>query len=126
MEVDTVTQIIFLAMIWGGKGPYTISQIIHVYDWINRAVPNREELEIAINTLLALDLLIMNDGKYIIPIEIGQDFEAFRKRNRKSKFKTVQMYFDRLNREIDLKQSIEISQKEYASELRKYEKFMES
>ena len=60
------TPIIFLAMFWGGGGPYTISQIIHVYDWINRDIPSREDLETALNTMLFLNFITMQTTiKYI-------------------------------------------------------------
>ena len=123
-EIDLETQIIFLAMFWGGGGPYRISQIIHVYDWINRGIPRREELEIALNTLLSLGLVTINDDKFLIPIDIGMDFDAFRKRKRKGKFKIMKMYFEQFSLPAELPTTIEISNKQYSSELKKYEKFM--
>ena len=124
--IDLETQLIFLAMFWGGGGPYEISQIIHVYDWINRGIPTREELEIALNTLLSLELITMNEDKFQIPIDIGMDFDAFRKRKRKGKFKIVKMYFDQFNQPTELSNTIQISNKQYSSELKKYKKFMAS
>ena len=124
--IDLETQLIFLAMFWGGGGPYEISQIIHVYDWINRGIPTREELEIALNTLLSLELITMNEDKFLIPIDIGMDFDAFRKRKRKGKFKIVKMYFDQFNQPTELPNTIQISNKQYSSELKKYRKFMAS
>ena len=125
-KIDLETQIIFLAMFWGGGGPYSISQIIHVYDWINRGIPRREEIEIALNTLLALGLIVIKDDKYLIPLEIGLDFDAFRKKKRKSKFKSVQMYFDQFKQDNKIQHTIKISSKQYSSELKKYRKFMAS
>jgi hypothetical protein len=124
--IDIETQIIFLAMFWGGGGPYEISQIIHAYDWINRGIPTREELEIALNTLLSLELITMNEDKFLIPTDIGMDFDAFRKRKRKGKFKIVKMYFDQFNQPTELPNTIQISNKQYSSELKKYKKFMAS
>ena len=124
--IDLETQLIFLAMFWGGGGPYEISQIIHVYDWINRGIPTREELEIALNTLLSLELITMNEDKFQIPIDIGMDFDDFRKRKRKGKFKLVKMYFDQFNQPTELPNTIQISNKQYSSELKKYRKFMAS
>ena len=69
--IDIETQIIFLAIFWGGGGPYSISQIIHVYDWINRAIPRREELEDALNLLLFHKLIKIENNKYYIPKKIG-------------------------------------------------------
>ncbi len=90
------TPIIFLAMFWGGGGPYTIPEIIRVYDWINRAVPDREDLESALNTLLAMGLIEKQDDRFLVPLSRCQEFDAFRKKKRKNKFETVKMYFRQL------------------------------
>jgi len=124
--VNQETPIIFLAMFWGGGGPYTIAQIIHVYDWINRDIPNRKDLELALNTLLSLKLITMQDGKFSVPRNVGEDFDKFRKKKRKSKFKTVRMYFKQFNKPTNLPKLIELSKEIYTSELNKYRKFMES
>ena len=73
-------------MFWGGGGPYTISQILHVYDWVNRGIPRREELEHALHTLLSLELITVHENIFQIPLEIALAFDAFRKKRRKSKF----------------------------------------
>ena len=109
-------------MFWGGGGPYTIAQIIHVYDWINRDIPSRKDLKTALNTLLALDLIIMQEDKFLISRNRGNDFDAFRKKKRKSKFKSVQMYFERFNPLPEIPKVIELSQETYAAELANYEK----
>jgi hypothetical protein len=119
------TPTIFLAMFWAGGGPYTIAQIIHVYDWINRAIPSRIDLEVALNTLLSLNLITMQDDKFLIPRNIGNDFDVFRKKKRKSKFKCVDMYFRQYNPLPDIPQLIEISKETYSSELTKYYKIFE-
>ena len=116
------TPTIFLAMFWGGGGPYTIAQIIHVYDWINRDIPSRKDLKTALNTLLSLELIIMQEDKFLIPRNIGNDFDSFRKKKRKSKFKSVRMYFERFNPLPAIPQVIELSQETYAAELANYEK----
>ncbi len=74
---EGATPIIFLAMFWGGGGPYTISQVIHVYDWINRDIPSREDLEVAFNTLLSLEFITMHDDEFKSVRKIGNDFDAF-------------------------------------------------
>ena len=121
-SIPRETPIIFLAMFWGGGGPYTIAQIIHVYDWINRDIPSRKDLKTALNTLLALDLIVMQEDKFLIPQNIGNDFDAFRKKKRKSKFKSVRMYFERFSPLPETPQLIELSQETYAVELANYEK----
>jgi len=124
--IEQETPLIFLAMFWGGGGPYTISQIIHVYDWINRDIPSRKDLELALNTLLSLKLITMQKGKFSISRNVGKDFDIFRKKKRKSKFKTVRMYFKQFTPPTDLPNIIELSKEKYTSELNKYRKFMES
>jgi hypothetical protein len=125
-NIDPETQIIFLAMFWGGGGPYAISQIIHVYDWVNRGIPRREDLEIALNTLLSLKLIAVHENMFLIPLDIGMSFDAFRKRKRISKFKAVKLYFNQFLRPSELQHTIEISIKLYSTELKKYRKFMEN
>ena len=71
------TPIIFLAMFWGGGGPYTIPEIIHAYDWINRDVPDREQMESALNTLLAMGLIEKQDDRFRVNRSRGQEFDVF-------------------------------------------------
>lgn len=123
---EGATPIIFLAMFWGGGGPYTISQVIHVYDWINRDIPSREDLEVAFNTLLSLDLITMHDDKFKIVRKIGNDFDAFRKKKRRNKFKTARLYFEQYDLPTNIPNVISISQERYAEEYAKYSKAFES
>ncbi len=113
-------------MFWGGGGPYTISQIIHVYDWINRGIPTREDLEKALNTLLALNFIETKDGKFLVTRKIGNDFDAFRKKKRNGKFKIVRKYFEQFDLSAKFPRVIKISKELYSSELKKYKKFMDS
>ena len=129
MDKDVIkseTPIIFLAMFWGGGGPYTISQLIHVYDWINRDIPSREDLEVALNTLLSLNFITMKDDKFEILRSIGNDFEAFRKKKRKNKFEIVRMYFEKCTLPTDISNIICISEDSYAAEYAKYTKAFDS
>ncbi len=125
-QVDSETRIIFLAMIWGGGGSYSLSQIIHAYDWINRAIPEREEIETALNILLSYDFIAAEAGSFSVNEKVGMEFETYRKRIRKRKFKAMQMYFSKLTQDIEITDSIKITEKEYSSALREYKKFMES
>jgi len=120
------TPIIYLAMFWGGGGPYTISQIMHVYDWINRGIPTREDLEKALNTLLALNFIEMKDDKFLVTRKIGKDFDVFRKKKRNGKFKIVRMYFEKFDLSAKFPRVVKISKKLYSDELKKYHKFMDS
>ena len=69
-------------------------QIIHVYDWINRDIPSREDLEAALNTLLFLNFITMQDDKFTVSKNIENDFDKYNEKNmRKSEFESVRMYF---------------------------------
>ncbi len=118
--INDQTPIIFLAMFWGGGGPYTISQIIHVYDWINRDIPSREDLETALNTLLFLNFITMQDDKFTVTRNIGDDFDKYRKKKRKNKFETVSMYFTQYIPLPDVPVIVEVSEETYSTELTKY------
>ena len=113
-------------MFWGGGGPYRISQIMHVYDWVNRGIPTREYLEKALNILLALNFIEIKDDKFLVTRKIGMDFDAFRKKKRKGKFEIVRMYFEQCDLSAEPPHVIGISKELYSSELKKYKKFMNS
>ena len=115
------TPIIFLAMFWGGGGAYTISQIINVCDWINRDIPSREDLEAALNTLLFLNFITMQDDKYTVQRNIGEDFDKYNKKmKQKSKFVNVRMFFNQYTPLPDIPIIVEVSEKTYSNELTKY------
>ena len=114
------TPIIFLAMFWGGGGPYTIPEIIHAYDWINRDVPDREQMESALNTLLAMGLIEKQDDRFRVNRSRGQEFDVFRKKKRKSKFKMVRMYFRQLPTVTDIPRIISLSDNEYRAHILEY------
>ncbi|HSS64507.1 MAG TPA: hypothetical protein VLS27_08730 [Gammaproteobacteria bacterium] len=107
------TPVIFLAMFWGGGGPYTISKIIGVYDWINRAIPGREEMESGLNTLLAMGLVERRQDEFFIPEPEYRAFDVFRKKKRKNKFETVRMYFGQLPEVAGPAAAIRLSEDEY-------------
>ncbi|MHC5036061.1 MAG: hypothetical protein ACYTHM_01990 [Planctomycetota bacterium] len=117
---DSETPIVFLAMFWGGGGPYSISQLLNVYDWINRDIISRKDLEKALNTLLSLNLIVQQDDKFRIPRDVGMAFDVFRKKRRKSKFKTVRKYFEKFDIPKKVPKTIRISEKRYQSELERY------
>ncbi len=114
------TPIIFLAMFWGGGGPYTIKGLLHVYDWINRDIPTRSELESALNTLLAMKLVEKHGDTYQIPAAQGHRFDAFRKQKRKSKFVTVRLFFKQFGSIPNSPQVITLSEEEYRMHLQEY------
>ena len=107
------TPIIFLAMFCGGGGPYAIPEIIRVYDWINRAIPTREEMEVALNRLLAMGLIEQQDNKFFIPEAQYRRYDEFQKRKRKNRFDAVKMYFKQLPEVDDVPQVITFTKEQY-------------
>lgn len=105
----------------GGGGPYTISQIIHVYDWINRDIPSREDLETELNALLFLNFISMQDDKFKVQRDIGEDFDKYnRKMKHKSKFVNARMFFNQYTPLPHIPVIVEVSEKTYSTELTKY------
>ena len=114
MEIEhNDSPVVFLAMFWGGGGPYTIPEIIRVYDWINRSIPERENLESALNTLLAMHLIEKQDDKFLVPLSRCLEFDAFRKKKRKDKFKTVRLYFKQLPTVMEIPEVVSLSEEQY-------------
>lgn len=116
------TPVIFLAMYWGGGGPYTIAEIISVYDWVNRTIPTRAEMESALNTLLAMGLIENQEETFRIPESRYRDFESFRKMKRKDRFETARMYFRQLPAPGRIPKKIRLTEKEYDAHYKAYQK----
>jgi hypothetical protein len=112
------TPIIFLAMFWGGGGPYTIADIIDVYDWVNRSIPNRADMESALNTLLAMGLIEKQEDQFLVPATQGREFDAFRKKKRKNKFNTVRIYFEQLPSVAKIPKVITLTEEQYQHHLK--------
>ncbi len=100
-------------MFWGGGGPYTITDIIGVYDWVNRSIPNRADMESALNTLLAIGLIEKRDDKFLVPASQCREFDAFRKKKRKDKNNTVMMYFKQLPSIAEIPKVISLTEEQY-------------
>ena len=64
--------------------------------WFMRAIPTRDEMEVTLNTLLAMGLIEQQDNKFFISEAQYRCYDEFQKRKRKSRFDTVKMYFKRL------------------------------
>ena len=119
---DNETPIIFLAMFWGGGGPYTISEIVGAYDCVNRAIPTKEEMETALNSLLAMGLIEQKDNAFQVPQLQHAAFETFRKKKRKDRFDTVRMYFEQLEEVADIPEVFSMTESEYKAHVKEYNK----
>ena len=117
-------RIVFLAMFWGGGGPFGISAILHACDWVNRAVPRREDLEAALNALLARGLIEAREGEFVVRDGPARDFDALRKRIRKGKFEAVEQFFRRLPEPGPVPRTVTISESEYERHLADYVAFL--
>lgn len=118
--IRSETPTIFLAMFWGGGGPYTIPQIIGVYDWVNRATPSREDMETALNTLLGMKLIEQKGDTFSIPREQHAAFDAFRKKKRKGRFENVRLYFEQLPEVTEVPTLIRLTAEAYEGHMREY------
>ncbi len=114
------TPVIFLAMFWGGGGPYTLAEIIHVYDWINRAIPTRDELVSALNILLAMGQIERQEGEFQVSRTAGRAFDAFRKRRRKNKFAAAKMYLEQVPRPARVPSVVRLTEAQYAAHVQAY------
>lgn len=118
--IQSETPIIFLAMFWGGGGPYTIPDIVGVYDWVNRAIPSGAEMQTALNALLAMGLIEQKDDTFSVPKRQRAAFDTFRKKKRKDRFGTVRMYFRQLPEVADVPEVVRLTESEYMAHVKTY------
>jgi hypothetical protein len=116
------TPILFLAMFLGGGGPYTISDIIGVYDWANHAIPDKAEIQEALNSLLAMGLIEQHGYTFLVPKQQHAAFNAFRKKIRKVRFDAVMMYFRQLPEVAVIPDVVKLTEVEYDAHVKAYSK----
>lgn len=117
-------QIVFLSMFWGGGGPFEISGILHACDRVNRAVPRREDLEDALNALLARGLIEAHEGKFAVRDAPAREFDELRKRVRKGRFRAVAQFFRSLPEPGPVPRAVTVSESEYQRHLAEYVAFL--
>jgi hypothetical protein len=117
---DGDTPIIFLAMFWGGGGPFTIAEIVALFDWVFRAIPNRADMESGLNTLLAMGLIEKHNDTFLIPESHYHRFDAFRKKRRKDRFDVVRLYFRQFSRIHAPPKVISLTEEQYEAHIREY------
>jgi hypothetical protein len=69
-------KILFLAMGWGGGGPFLVADLLHLCDWINRTIPSRAELVEGLGELLAGRLIERSGDHYAVTADHQRDFHA--------------------------------------------------
>jgi hypothetical protein len=119
------TKILFLSMFWGGGGPFTIPNLLDVCDWVNRTVLSREELESAINFLLAASAIETEGNTFRISEKHGREFDSLRRKRRKDRFKTVELYFRQFAELGDPPRRLSITDSEYRIHNAEYRRIFE-
>ncbi len=85
-EFGRCDSLLFLSLFWGGGTVCTLTDLIWLYDWVNRDIPSAQELDGALNRLMAAGLVVERRGGFGIPLKIVRKFDAYRKRRRRSRF----------------------------------------
>jgi hypothetical protein len=86
--------ILFLALFWGGNRLCTLTDLIARYDWVNRVIPTADELDGALNRLLAAGLIAKRRHGFCIPARVAREFDAFRKRRRRDRFVVARTFVE--------------------------------
>jgi hypothetical protein len=85
---------VFLAMFWAGGGPFALSDLIAVYDWMNHSILNAKEMESTLNRLLMAGLIQNEERGLLIPPPVYRAFDRFRKRRRKNRFEMALAFLE--------------------------------
>ena len=115
--MNQATPLVFLAMFWGGGGPFSIRDLILVYDWVNRDVLSRDEMEHALNYLLAAGVIERENGEFRIEKTHLQAFQQFRRKRRKGRFELAELYVRKLPEIRRPKRVIKLGEKAYELQL---------
>ena len=118
-------KLLFLSMFSGGGGPFTIPDLLHVCDWVNRSVLSRKELESAINFLLAASAVEEEGNTFRISEEHARQFDSFRRKRRQDRFKTVELYFRQFSDLGEPPRQFVITDSEYRIHNAEYRKGLE-
>jgi len=113
-------EIVFLSMYWAGGGAFRISDSLAVVDWVNREILARDELERALNFLLAVGLVEIHGDAFTVPEKRLCHFDEFRKKVRKDRFDTVRLYFAKLPAPSRVPHAVCFSDSEYKTHVRAY------
>lgn len=117
------TPVLFLAMFWSGPGAKTISEIIGVYDWINRLIISKTELEDALNSLLSAGLVERLNDDFKISDKAYAEFDAFLRKRKRNKFDAVRAYFQKLDLAVEnVTAEVQLSDEQYSDHLSEYRK----
>ena len=114
---------IFIALFWAGCRPenaFTLMQLIHAFDWINRYIPTAEELDGSLNRLIAAGLLARENDNFALPLDIFNEFDAYRKRRRKNKFVLAKAFLAAREPLTEVARSVSITEDAYRSALEMY------
>lgn len=118
--------VVFLAMCWAGGGPFPLLGLIAVYDWVNHAIPSREELEGALNRLVAAGLVAYDADKFSVPQAAYEAFHAYRRRVRKGRFVVAEAFIRRHSPAEVAPRQIILSEHEYSAAIAEYQRWFNS
>src|SRR6476660_2778122 len=78
--------VLFLAFWFSRRRVLRLTDIIELYDFVNRDIPSVGELDGALNRLLAARLIAISGKGFYAPSKILRRFDAFRRRARRNRF----------------------------------------
>lgn len=117
--------IVFLAMYWGGGGPYELADIVHVYDWINRDVLDAAELAGALNRLLAAGLIEKSKSEFCVPKSVFDSFTEFRRHRKKDRFDVADSYVKQFEPLPKVTRHVHLTEARYRKVLKQYHEAFE-
>lgn len=123
-EIDD--SIVFLAMYWGGGGPYELWEIIHVYDWINRHVLHASEMAGALNRLLAAGLIEKTNSEFCVTKSVFDSFAEFRRRRKKDRFDVADAYIKQFEPLPKVTRRVRLTEARYQKALEEYRREFKS
>jgi hypothetical protein len=111
---------VFLAMFWAGGGPFSLPELFHACDWINRYIPTARQTERALNRLIRAGLVNQADQRFLIARPAFLAFERFRKRRRKNRFLMAQEFLSIHQPLENLPGDVKVTQKQHRRALDEY------
>ena len=82
----------FLALTLCRRHPPTLREWIFAADYLNHAIPTADELDGALNRLLAAGLVEQRADGLLVPDAIADAFDAFRRRRKRSVFEAAEAF----------------------------------
>ena len=122
MDVTSRQQapLLFLALFWSGREAKSVSEIIGAYDWINRLVIAKTELEDALGLLLASGLVEQVGLRFKVRDDAYAAFDTLLKKRKRDKFELAVSFLSRQPPIEEVTVGFELSENEYERCLAEY------